>query len=197
MLTAMRYRGFVWPNNPRTYTLRWRRQTAEHKLPMGRYYTQDLGCVSRVLSGEGEFFGPEAYDTFRALAREFEAGGAGLLVHPVIESERVYFTALTLTQEPREDYVAYSFEFCEAGAESAGGAGLTQVAASASGASDASGVAAQAATQATARTHTVVLGDTLWGIGKRYGKSVAELVALNPWISNPNLIYVGQEVRVQ
>ena len=40
-------------------------------------------------------------------------------------------------------------------------------------------------------------GDTLWGIGQRYGKTVAELVRLYPWISNPNLIYAGQEVRVQ
>lgn len=194
MLTAMRYRSFAWPNNPRTYTLRYTRRTAEHKVPMGRYAMQDLGRASRVLRGEGEFFGPDAYDTFRRLALEFEAGGAGQLVHPVFQSERVYFTSLTLTQTPRADYVAYAFEFREAGEEESGAGGaLTVLKTGASG----TGGTSAAASSAAPRTHTVVLGDTLWAIGKKYGRSVAELVALNPWISNPNLIYVGQEVRVQ
>ena len=39
-------------------------------------------------------------------------------------------------------------------------------------------------------------GDTLWKLASRYGLSVSELVALNPGIKNPNLIYVGQKVRV-
>ena len=44
--------------------------------------------------------------------------------------------------------------------------------------------------------HRVVKGDTLWALARRYGLTLAELVALNPQIKNPNLIRVGQEVRV-
>ena len=44
--------------------------------------------------------------------------------------------------------------------------------------------------------HTVVRGDTLWKLANLYGLSLSELVALNPEIKNPNLIYVGQKVRV-
>ena len=40
-------------------------------------------------------------------------------------------------------------------------------------------------------------GDTLWALSLRYGLSLAELIALNPQIKNPNLIRVGEEVRVR
>ena len=39
-------------------------------------------------------------------------------------------------------------------------------------------------------------GDTLWGIAQRYGTALERLVELNPDIRNPNLIYVGQRVRI-
>ena len=54
-----------------------------------------------------------------------------------------------------------------------------------------------AAAAATVRHHRVVKGDTLWAIAKRYDVKLAELIALNPQIKNPNLIRVGDEVRVQ
>lgn len=40
-------------------------------------------------------------------------------------------------------------------------------------------------------------GDTLWALAKRYGTTVEQIVRLNPQIKNPNLIRVGQEVRVR
>ena len=56
---------------------------------------------------------------------------------------------------------------------------------------------APAAAAASVRYHRVVKGDTLWAIAKRYDVKLAELIALNPQIKNPNLIRVGDEVRVQ
>lgn len=44
-------------------------------------------------------------------------------------------------------------------------------------------------------TYTVRSGDTLSGIAARYGTTVAALAAANG-IANPNLIYVGQVIRV-
>ncbi len=203
MLTAMRFRSFVWPNNPRTYSIGFERETALHKVPMGNYSMQDLGQSCRVMRGEGEFFGPDAYDTFRELTRQFYVTGPGLLIHPVWQNASVYFTRLELTQEPREDFVAYSFEFREAPAARKTPTGLTAMTGSSGAAAGAGGAAISGAllagvsAAADARYHTVVKGDTLWGIGQTYGKTVAELAALNPWLSNPNLIYAGQEVRVQ
>ena len=44
--------------------------------------------------------------------------------------------------------------------------------------------------------HQVVKGDTLWGIANRYGLTLSQLIELNPQIKNPNLIHVGEAVRV-
>ena len=49
--------------------------------------------------------------------------------------------------------------------------------------------------QATANTYTVKSGDTLSGIAKKYGTTVAKLVELNG-IKNANLIYKGQLINL-
>ena len=43
--------------------------------------------------------------------------------------------------------------------------------------------------------YTVVAGDTLWGIAKKYNTTYQELARINN-IPNPNLIYVGQKIKV-
>lgn len=43
--------------------------------------------------------------------------------------------------------------------------------------------------------YRVVPGDTLWGIARRHGVSLSDLVAANG-IANPNLIYAGQELVI-
>ena len=160
-LTPMRYKDYIWPSNPGSYRISFRRVVAEHKLPFGRSVTQDLGQVCRVLEGEGEFAGEGAYEEFKRLATVFYGGGAGVLVHPVWMTTRAYFTKLEVVQEPLPDYVRYRFAFCEAGSE---GAALKEVSTSAAGGS--------AAGTAGARYHTVVQGDTLWAIAARNGTTV-------------------------
>lgn len=43
---------------------------------------------------------------------------------------------------------------------------------------------------------TIRPGDTLWALGKKYGKSIAWLCKVNK-IANPNLIYAGHKLRVR
>lgn len=182
MLAPMRYKTFTWPHNPKTYSISYERIAAVHKVPGGIYTMEDMGRTCRVMRGEGAFYGPNAYETFKQLATVFYSGGAGVLFHPVWMTTNAYFTELTLMQEPTENYVAYRFAFCE-GYD--GYAGMQKLA---------DGKTAQT-NEAT--YHTVASGDTLWAIANRYGTTVAELVKRNPAISNPNLIYVGQKVRVK
>lgn len=190
-LTPMRYKNYTWPHNPRTYTIEYERKMAVHKVPFGRCHLQDLGLTRRIMRGEGEFTGEGAYAEFKRLATVFYDDGPGLLIHPVWQNANTFFVELSLKQEPREDYVRYTFTFWEQAVQyntepqEVKNTGAAAVSMKSSG---------QSAGQA--RYYTVVKGDTLWGISVKYGMTLAALIALNPQIANPNLIYPGQQVRV-
>ncbi len=49
---------------------------------------------------------------------------------------------------------------------------------------------------ASAATHTVVKGDTMWKIAVKYQVGLSEIIAANPKIENPSLIYPGQVMNV-
>ncbi len=46
------------------------------------------------------------------------------------------------------------------------------------------------------KLYTVVSGDKLWKIAQAFNLSLDEILALNPQIKNPNLLYVGQKIVV-
>ena len=98
---------YVWPHNPRVYTIEYKRTMGARKVPFGRYHLQDLGPAQRVMRGEGEFVGEGAYGEFKKLATVFYAGGPGLLVHPVWQTSNAYFVELSLRQEPRAEEGVY------------------------------------------------------------------------------------------
>jgi len=54
----------------------------------------------------------------------------------------------------------------------------------------------QRSNQIATNSYTVVRGDTLAAIAKRYNTTVATLLRLNPQIHDPNRLYVGQRIRV-
>ena len=57
-------------------------------------------------------------------------------------------------------------------------------------------MAGLAAGPALASTHSVQAGDTLSGIAASAGVPLSKVEAANRWIKNPNLIYVGQIIKV-
>ena len=188
-LTPMRYKDYIWPHNPATYSITYERQVAVHKVPFGRHCMQDLGMGCRIMRGQGEFAGEGAYAEFKRLATVFYGGGPGLLIHPLWQISNAYFTGLKLEQEPLPDYVRYSFEFRERYD------GYSEELAAVRGS------AASAETETRASTGqetvcTVVNGDTLWGIAQRYDVALEKLLRANPGIKNPNLIRVGDRVVI-
>ena len=189
-LAPMRFKTFVWPHNPRVYAIRFERKLALHKIPFGRHLLQSLGQTCRVFRGEGEFVGAEAYDTFKRLATVFHEESPGPLIHPVWMPTRAWFVSLRLEEEPRPDYVRYSFEFWEV-LDIPVQTGLTERSTGSAAGAEGSGAGQ------TPVWHTVVRGDTLWAIARRYSTTVAVIVALNPALRNPNLILPGQKVRVR
>lgn len=191
-LSPMKFKDFTWPHNPRTYTIEYRREMGVQKVPFGRYHLQDLGLTRRVMKGEGEFVGEDAYEQFKALASVFYSDGPGVLVHPVWQAANAYFVELNLSQEPRQDYVKYTFTFWE------GYDGYEPYAKSVSTPAQSGGTELGAARdEAGEMWHTVVKGENLWRIAQRYGTNLTAVIALNPQIKNPSLIYPGEKVRVR
>ncbi len=178
-LAPMRYKDYVWPHNPETYSITFRRSIAVKKVPFGRCVMQDLGQSCRVMEGTGVFAGAGAYDEFKRLAMVFYGEGPGLLIHPVWQAAQAYFVSLELAQQPLEDYVRYRFAFWEANpAETA----LLRV----GGAAD----------RAERAQYIVQRGDTLWGIADRNGTTLGALLKANPQIRNPNEIAAGEWVAL-
>ncbi len=188
-LASMQYKGYCWPHNPRVYTMDYERLVVVHKVPLWGNQLQDLGPKRRVMAGEGEFVGEGAYEEFGRLANVFYSGGAGLLVHPLWMPTMAHLVSLRVEQEPRPDYVKYSFVFWE---DSTPYGGVTSLD---GGGSTSSGGASGDAVQ-TRQVHTVRRGETMWGIAVKYGLSLQSLLARNPQIKNPNLIFVGDEVNI-
>lgn len=46
------------------------------------------------------------------------------------------------------------------------------------------------------QVHTVQPGDTMWKISVRYQVGLSEIIAANPQINNPSLIYPGQKINI-
>lgn len=192
-LTTMRYKDYVWPHNPATYSIDFARDVAALKAAGGGCFLQDMGMRYRVMRGEGEFVGANAYDEFKRLATVFYEGGAGRLIHPVWQTANAHFVTLRLLQKPFVDYVQYGFEFREAQGyfeKDFKTLWSAQEDGEMTGAEEGEAVA-------EVFYHTVRSGDTLWAIAQQYGTALSELLAKNPQIRNPNLIYPGERVRVR
>jgi hypothetical protein len=188
----MRYKTFVWPHNPERYQIDFARHMAARLAPLGAEYLRGLTMAHRVMRGQGAFYGPDAYDAFKRLASLFYDNTPGQLIHPVWQSARAWFVELSLAQEPQASYVTYNFCFWEDAEEYKPGlTAQTEPAAAAQ--------TANAPAQAPQEPlfHTVKKGETLSGIAKAYGTTLSALIALNPQIKNPNLIYVGDSVKIR
>lgn len=107
------YKTFVWPQNPHMY------KEVTSRTPY--YFTQDketyfdgMSDLKRVISGSGVFYGANAYDEYKKLQKLAEEASPGNLEHPIFGIRYCYFTMLEVTQEPKENYVSYRFEFTQA-----------------------------------------------------------------------------------
>lgn len=111
------FKTFTWPTNPETFHESYDREPVYAKTDDGSSVFSGMGPMKRVITGSGAFFGDNAYTNFSNLATLFADATSGLLKHPVWGNRTVYFTQLQMTQSPKADYVAYSFEFKEADAD--------------------------------------------------------------------------------
>ncbi|MGM9590767.1 MAG: DNA circularization N-terminal domain-containing protein [Faecousia sp.] len=112
-MDKMSYKTFVWPQNPHTYQEECIREPHFVTVDQVKYF-DEMGDMQRIITGQGTFFGDTAIADFQKLAKLFEDGNPGNLQHPQWGIRYCYFTGLELTQDPRENCVAYRFQFTQA-----------------------------------------------------------------------------------
>lgn len=110
-MEKLSYKTFVWPNNPHTYREECSREGKYDKDDAGNDVFLGMGFQKNVITCTGAFFGETAVQEFKKLQALFESTEAGNLEHPVWGIRYCYFTGLDMTQEPKENYVAYRVEF--------------------------------------------------------------------------------------
>ena len=107
------FKTFVWPQNPTTYR-EVATRTPEYYTQDGETYYRGMSNLKRTISGTGVFYGEDAYEQYLKLQKLMNEMSAGNLAHPIFGIRYCYFTLLEVTQEPKENYVNYRFEFTQA-----------------------------------------------------------------------------------
>ena len=113
-MEKMSYKTFVWPQNPHFYHEETSREAVYEKNEAGEDVFKGLGLMKRTITAEGVFFGEGASSQYQKLEKLFEITEPGDLEHPVWGIRYCYLTGLELTQEPKENCVAYKAVFQQA-----------------------------------------------------------------------------------
>lgn len=112
-MPLMAYKTFTWRNNPSKCNWSCDRTVIRHKYPqLNVSDIEDFDPDGAIITGEGEFFGPYAYNEWRELVAIFNDHGPGEFFHPVYtDVKQAILKKLEAKLEPRDNYVSYSFEF--------------------------------------------------------------------------------------
>lgn len=109
----MQFRTFIWPNDPQKLSVTYRRQAQMLPTEEGRWTLENQAQMGRVVEGDGVFFGPDAYDSFRELAVLMQAGLSGALILPHWGQMEALMTELAVTETEGNCYLKYHFTFME------------------------------------------------------------------------------------
>lgn len=111
-LNNIRYKDFEFPYNPKTTGFKCDRSYIRHKYPQfSGNELEDFGINAIIITGQGNFFGDDAYDVFNKLYSEYSKGGVGDFRHPVFtQVTRGLMTHLEGNIDPEVNSISYSFE---------------------------------------------------------------------------------------
>lgn len=172
-MNPMRFRDYVWPQNPETVTVARKKELGSYRVPGVGNVVQDLGCSGRTVSGAGRFTGPDCADEFGKLAAAFAEEGPGLLCLPGFRPFSAVFTSLTMKGKGGPASLNYEFVLEEDSSEKT--------------------------EESVVKFQRSVLcsgGETLWELAAAYGSDADSLLTANPGIEWPNNLPAGTEVAI-
>lgn len=167
----LRFRGHALHHNPETLRIECAGHIRELNSPCRTPKSEYLGNRLRRVIGEGELYGADCIEQFRALEKLCADGEEGLLSLPKMPSMHAYLRELRMIAEAKEDVLSYRFEFIESqpAAQDVSGGGYYE---------------------------TVVANESLWNIAYRYRTTVEDLVRLNPQIAHIGALDARERVRL-
>lgn len=168
----MRFCGYTLHHNPKSIEIKDKRNLAELKVPYGGSLIQDMGNGLKMVTGNGEFFGPDCMCQYQMLLSLLREGRCGLLSLSGYGPIFARLASLELSQPPAEDFLSYRFVFMEERKE----------------------VPANFADGK--KFHTAEENETLWDIAFWYGASMETLINKNPQIRRPDCLKAGMKVRL-
>ena len=204
-LPSIVYKGFTFPYNPAKTSYKIDRSYVKHKYPeLSGNELEDFGANACVISGEGAFFGKDAYTNWRKLLKQYKKKGVGTVSHPIFKDiTRGMMVSLTGTVEPTFKYITYTFEIVgDTEPNIKDNKSATYV-------SDPKPkkhtTKKKKKTNSTAKSnefvHTVKSGECLsvicYRYAKKYGTTISwQAIAKYNNMKNPNLIYPGDKIKI-
>lgn len=168
-MMPMKFKSFLWRNNPTELTVRFARNVRETALPFAGSVSRDLGAARRRVTGKGFFVGEDCLAQFEALQGCFDSGGSGMLQLPGQKPFPAMLEELRLVGVAGENVVQYAFSFLE-GESGGNGAGR--------------------------RIYPAQAGESLWDVAYRFGRDMEALVAANPQIRTIGALEEGEKVNL-
>lgn len=169
--TLLQFRNFRFPYNPKRFSVQGGKQMFCPFAPGMGSIVRQLGRKARTVTGEGEFFGPNAREQFEKLWALFLEQEDGLLSLPAAAPFYAYFSSLTLTGEAGDNLLRYAFTFIESDRQT--GTSFSQAA-----------------------LWTVGSGESIWQVAASAGVSVEDLYRANPQLYTGEL-REGMEIQVR
>lgn len=206
LLPSIRYKGFTFPFNPASTEYKIDRSYIKHKYPeIKGTELEDLGPNACVISGDGAFFGPSAYNNWDRLVREYKKGGVGSVYHPIFKDiTRGLMVSLHAKVDPIPQYVSYTFEIVADTAPSVNEC-LGKYISVLSSPVDTGGVdnggSGGGNGNSGSLVHIVVKGECLSVICARYaaqfGTTISwRKIATHNNMKNPHLIFPGDKINI-
>lgn len=111
--TKLRFKGFEFQYNPRTFSIEHKKNIVEFSSPLCGSSIQDLGELACIVTGEGEFVGENAISQYEKLYSKLSDNSVGILHIPGYKPFFACLTSFTITAKPLPNVLQYKFRFVE------------------------------------------------------------------------------------
>ena len=169
----MRFKTFIWPNDPKNLNITMVKNSKIHYLPSLGPTRYQVGIDYRIIEGTGEFFGSKCYKQFSKLTKVFTESSSGELSISPLPPIKAFFSELSMLESPGPNIIRYKFKFIE----------------------DLSCVNRSKSTTNQTFYH-LKENENLWNIANKFDIKIENILKNNPLISNPYDVSSNQKVII-